>query len=69
MRPQFVTTMILQSLVDPRRMLMDLRQKFHVQGFMGTFVVEDLDKIIEAGLLLKEVCGSGLCERGTASLE
>ena len=60
MRPQFVTTMILQSLVDPRRMLMDLRQKFHVQGFMGTFVVEDLDKIVEAGLLLKEVCGSGL---------
>ena len=50
-------------------MLMDLSQKFHVQGFMGTFVVEDLDKIIEAGLLLEEVCGSGLCERGTASLE
>jgi hypothetical protein len=41
MRPQFVTTMILQSLVGTRRMLMDLRRKFHVQGFMGTFVVED----------------------------
>jgi hypothetical protein len=50
-------------------MLMDLRQKFHLQVFMGTFVVEGLDKIIEAGLLLKEVCGSGPCERGTASLE
>jgi hypothetical protein len=41
-------------------MLIDLSRTFHVQGFMGTFVVEDLDKIVEAGLLLKEVCGSGL---------
>jgi hypothetical protein len=44
MRPQFVTTMILQSLVGTRRMLMDLSQKFNVQGFMGTFVVEDLGR-------------------------
>jgi hypothetical protein len=51
MRPQFVTTMILQSPVGTRRMLMDLSQKFHVHGFMGMFVVEDLDKIIEAGYL------------------
>ena len=49
-----------QPLVGTRRMLIDLSRTFHVQGFMGTFVVEDLDKIVEAGLLLKEVCGSRL---------
>jgi hypothetical protein len=49
-----------QPLVGTRRMLIDLSRTFHVQGFMGTFVVEDLDKVVEAGLLLKEVCGSGL---------
>jgi hypothetical protein len=36
-----------QPLVGTRRMPIDLSRTFHVQGFMGTFVVEDLDKIVE----------------------
>ena len=26
---------------------------------MGTFVVEDFDKLLKAGLLLKKICGGG----------
>ena len=39
-----------QPLIGTRRILIDLSRTFHVQGLMGTFVVEDLDKIVEAGL-------------------
>ena len=44
-----------QSLVEARGRLIDLGRALHVQGFVGTFVVEDFDEVIEAGLLLKEI--------------
>jgi hypothetical protein len=39
--------------------LIELYRAFHVQSFVLTFVVEDLGKFIEAGLLLQEVGSSG----------
>jgi len=44
-----------QSLISAGRGLIDLGWALHVQGFVRTFVVEDFDEVIEAGLLLKEV--------------
>jgi hypothetical protein len=35
--------------------VIDLGRVLHVQSFVRTFLVEDLDKVIEPGLLLKEV--------------
>jgi len=47
-----------QSLIDAGRGLIDFGRAFHVQGFVTTLLVEDLDKGIELGLLLKEIqCG------------
>ena len=43
-----------QSLIGADRGLIDLGRALHVQSFVGTFVVENLDKVIEPGLLLKE---------------
>jgi hypothetical protein len=40
--------------------LIDLGRAFHLQRFMRTFVVEDFDEIIEAGLLLQEVSSGRL---------
>jgi hypothetical protein len=69
MRPHRVTTMgfIVQGIVDVRQSgvgargrLVDLRRTFHVQSFVGTFVVEDLDKFVEARLLLKKIAGRRL---------
>ena len=51
---------VRQSGVGTRGRLIDLGRAFHVQGFVRTFVVEDLDKVVEAGLLLKEVGGGRL---------
>jgi hypothetical protein len=47
-----------QSLVDARGRLIDLRRALHVQGFVRTLVVEDLDELVEPGLLLQEVSSS-----------
>jgi len=44
-----------QALISACGGLIDLGWALHVQGFVRTFVVEDFDKVIEAGLLLKEV--------------
>ena len=49
-----------QSGVGTRGRLVDLGRAFHVQSFVRAFVVEDLDKVIEAGLLLQEVGGGRL---------
>ena len=46
--------------VGTRGRLVDLCRAFHVQSFVRAFVVEDLDEIIEAGLLLQEVRGRRL---------
>jgi hypothetical protein len=35
--------------------LIDLALALHVQGFERTLVVEDLDDLVEPGLLLQEV--------------
>ena len=48
-----------QSGVAAGRRLIDLRGTFHVQSFVGTFVVEDLGKFVKARLLLKKICGGG----------
>src|SRR5579863_8478988 len=58
---------IVQRIVDVRQAdvgtqsrLVDLRRTFHVQSFVGTFDVEDLDKFVEARLLLKKIGGGRL---------
>ena len=51
---------VRQSAVGSRGRLIDLGRAFHVQGFVRTFVVEDLDELVEAGLLLQEVPAAGL---------
>jgi hypothetical protein len=51
---------VRQSLVGTRGRLVDLRRIFHVQGFVGTLVVEDLNKFFEARLLLKKIGGGRL---------
>ena len=44
-----------QSLVGAGRGLIDLGRALHAQGFVRTFLVEDVDEVVEPGLLLKEV--------------
>jgi hypothetical protein len=51
---------IRQSTVGTRGRLVDLRRTLHVQSFVGTFVVKDLDKFFEARLLLKKISGGRL---------
>jgi len=38
--------------------LIDLGEAFHVSGFMRTFLVEDLNEVVEPGLLLQTL-GTG----------
>jgi hypothetical protein len=40
--------------------VVDLGRTLHVQSFVRTLVIEDLDKFVEAGLLLQEVGGRRL---------
>jgi hypothetical protein len=49
-----------QTLVDARRWPIDLGRTFHLQSFVRTFVVEDIDELVEASLLLKEIGGGWL---------
>src|SRR5262249_52371564 len=44
-----------QSGVGTGRGLVDLGWTFHMQSLVRTFLVEDLDKLVEARLLLQEV--------------
>jgi hypothetical protein len=44
-----------QSFVGAGRGLIDLGRALHAQSFVRTFLIEDLDKAIELGLLLKEI--------------
>jgi hypothetical protein len=46
---------IRQSFVDACGGLINLGWALHVQSFVRTFVIEDFDEVIEAGLLLKEI--------------
>jgi len=46
---------VRQSGVGTRGGLVDLGRTFHLQSFVRTLVVEDLDKLVEAGLLLKKI--------------
>jgi len=53
---------VVERIVDVRKPLVDalgglinLGRALHVQGFVRTLVVEDLDELVEAGLLLQEV--------------
>src|ERR1700734_297217 len=46
---------VRQAGVAARGRLVDLCGTLHVQRFVRAFVVEDLDEVIELGLLLKEV--------------
>src|SRR5215470_13901272 len=48
-----------QSGVRTRGRLVDLGRTFHIQSLVWTLVVEDLNEVIEAGLLLQEIGGSG----------
>ena len=49
-----------QSLIGAGGGLIDLGRALHGQGFVRTLMVEDVDKVIEAGLLLQEVGGGRL---------
>ena len=51
-----------QSSIGTRRSLVDFRRTLHVQGFMWPLVVEDLDEVIEACLLLQEVASGRSAE-------
>jgi hypothetical protein len=42
-------------LIGASRRLIDLSWPLHVQSLVRTFIVKDLDKVIELGLLLKKV--------------
>jgi hypothetical protein len=44
-----------QSFISATRGLIDLGRAPHAESFVWTFLVEDLDKVIEPGLLLKKV--------------
>jgi len=46
--------------VGTRGRLVDLGRTFHIQSFVRALVVEDLNKFVEAGLLLQEVGGRRL---------
>ena len=46
---------IPQAGVGTRGGLVDLRRAFHIQSFVRALVIEDLDKFVEASLLLQEV--------------
>ena len=39
--------------------LIDLSGALHAQSLVRTLLVEDLEEVIEAGLLLQEIGGSG----------
>ena len=49
-----------QSLIGARGGLIDFGRALHVQSFVRTFLVEDLDKAIEPSLLLQEVASGRL---------
>jgi hypothetical protein len=51
---------VLQSGVGVRRRLIDLGRTLHVESFVRTLVVEDINKFIKAGLLLQKVRGRRL---------
>ena len=44
-----------EALIGAKGGLVDLRRAFHGNGFVGPFGVELVQKVIEAGLLLKTV--------------
>ena len=44
-----------QALIGAGGGLIDLGRTLHAQGFVRALVVEDVDKVIELGLLLQEV--------------
>ena len=46
---------VRQSLVRTRRSLIDIRRTLHAQSFMRSFVVEDLNELVEARLLLEKI--------------
>jgi hypothetical protein len=57
---------IVQRIVDVRQSgvgavggLIDFDRAFHGERFVRTLVVEDIDKLVEAGLLLQEIAGGG----------
>src|SRR6202040_1792136 len=51
---------VRQSGVHALGRLVDLRRALHVQGFVRTLVVEDLDELVEPSLLLQKVSTRGL---------
>jgi hypothetical protein len=51
---------VLQSGVDLRGRLIDLGRTLHAESFVRTFVVEEINKFIKAGLLLQKVAAAGL---------
>ena len=48
-----------QSLIRARGRLIDLRGALHAQSLVRALLVENLEEVIEAGLLLQEIGGSG----------
>ena len=49
---------VRQSGIGAGRGLIDLGRAFHVESFVRTFVVENIDELVEAGLLLQKIgCG------------
>jgi hypothetical protein len=50
---------VWQSGVDAVRGLLDFGRAFHGERFVRTLVVEDIDKLVEAGLLLQKIAGGG----------
>jgi hypothetical protein len=46
---------VRQSGIRTRRGLIDFGRTLHVEGFVRTFVVEDLDELVEPSLLLQKI--------------
>jgi len=46
---------VRQSGIGTRRRPIDFGRTLHVQGFVRTFVVEDLDELVEPSLLLQKI--------------
>ena len=44
-----------KSGIGTRGPLIDFGRTLHVQGFVRTFVVEDIDELVEPGLLLQKI--------------
>jgi hypothetical protein len=60
---------VRQSGVHALGRLVDLRRALHVQGFVRTLVVEDLDELVEPSLLLRKIGSRRQAKQGVRGSE